>query len=103
MTRKELYSKVKELNAADAIKDTFGDNFTRVSSANLEDFLKGFKKKPTSVKKKSEKSKSSGKSNHTTSMKEVKGTGSAIVKLLSILQVKKVLTAQEAEEVAEVL
>ena len=92
MSRKELYNKVKELGAAGAIKAKFGDNFTRVSNANLEDFLRGFGKKTTPAKKVTK-----------ATTKETKGTGSAVVKLLSILQTKKVITAKEAEEVAEVL
>ena len=92
MSRKELYNKVKELGAADAIKAKFGDNFTRVSNADLEDFLKGFGKKTAPTKKVTQ-----------ATTKETKGTGSAVVKLLSILQTKKVITAKEAEEVAEVL
>lgn len=92
MSRKELYNKVRELGAADAIKAKFGDNFTRVSNANLEGFLRGFGKKTTPAKKVTK-----------ATTKETKDTGSAIVKLLSILQTKKVITAKEAEEVAEVL
>lgn len=92
MLRKELYKKVKELGAADAIKAKFGDNFTRVSNANLENFLRGFGKKTTPVKKVTK-----------ATAKKTKGAGDAVVKLLSILQTKKVITAKEAEEVAEVL
>ena len=87
MTRKELYIKVKDLGVADTIKAKFGDNYTRVSNADLEDFLKGFSKKTTKKEKK-------------------EATGfckEAIVKLLSTLQVKRVLTAKEAEEVAALL
>lgn len=87
MSRKELYAKVKELGAADAIKTKFGDNYTRVSNADLEDFLRGFGKKTT----KKEKKKATG------SYKE------AMVKLLSTLQAKRALTAKEAEEVAALL
>lgn len=89
MTRKELYAKVKELGAADAINKKFGDNFTRVSNAALEDFLKGFGKKPVKTAPKKE------------NKEEVKGScKEAIIKLLSTLQAKRVLTAKEAEEVA---
>lgn len=92
MTRKELYNRVKELGAANAIKTKFNDNYTRVSNADLEAFLRGFGKKTTPTKKVTK-----------ATTKETKGTSSAIVKLLSILQTKKVMTAKEAEEVAEVL
>jgi predicted transcriptional regulator len=86
MSRKELYAKIKELGAADAIKTKFGDNYTRVSNANLEDFLRDFGKK---TPKKRAASKKVNKE--------------AMVKLLSTLQAKRVLTAKEAEEVAALL
>lgn len=95
MSRKELYNKVKELGVAGLIKSTFGDNFTRVSNANLEDFLRGFEKKTATVKKVTKAT--------TEETKKTEGTGNAIVKLLSILQTKRVITAKEAEEVAKTL
>ena len=93
MSRKELYAKVKKLGVADAIKTKFGDNYTRVSNANLEDFLRGFGKKITKKESafKKEKKKATG------SCKE------AMVKLLSTLQAKRALIAKEAEEVAALL
>ena len=93
MSRKELYALVKKLGAADAIKTKFGDNYTRVSNANLEDFLKGFGKKTTKKEAASKKKKKEA----TCSCKE------AMVKLLSTLQAKRALTAKEAEEVAALL
>lgn len=38
-TRAELYVSIKEGNFAEAIKNTFGKNFTQVSSADLASFL----------------------------------------------------------------
>lgn len=93
MSRKELYAKVKELGAANAIKTKFGDNYTRVSNADLEDFLRGFGKKTT----KKEAAPKKEKKEATGSCKE------AMVKLLSTLQAKRALTAKEAEEVAALL
>ena len=93
MSRKELYAKVKELGVADAIKTKFGDNYTRVSNADLEDFLRGFGKKTT----KKEAAPKKEKKEATGSCKE------AMVKLLSTLQAKRALTAKEAEEVAALL
>lgn len=93
MSRKELYAKVKELGAADAIKTKFGYNYTRVSNADLEDFLRGFGKKTT----KKEAAPKKEKKEATGSCKE------AMVKLLSTLQAKRALTAKEAEEVAALL
>ena len=97
MERKELYAKVKELNAQKAIHDKFGDNFTRVPNANLEAFLKGFAAKTKKATK---------KACATPKKKEVvKNCPSkeAMIKLLSTLQAKRLLTAKEAEEVAKVL
>ena len=93
MTRKELYIKVKDLGVADAIKAKFGDNYTRVSNADLEAFLKGFSKNTT----KKEAAPKKEKKEATGSCKE------AMVKLLSTLQAKRALTAKEAEEVAALL
>lgn len=90
MTRKELYDKIKKLGAQDTIKAKFGDNFTRVSSANLESFLKDFDK-PTKVNKK------------VVVVSASHGTEIAIIKLVSTLQAKKILTAKEANEVASLL
>ena len=93
MSRKELYAKVKELGVADVIKTRLGDNYTRVSNADLEAFLKGFGKKTT------EKEVTPKKKN-----KEATGyCKEAMVKLLSTLQAKRALTAKEAEEVAALL
>ena len=39
MTRKELYNKVKSLNLAEEVKKVFGDNYTRVSNADLEQLI----------------------------------------------------------------
>ena len=93
MSRKELYAKVKELGVADIIKTRLGDNYTRVSNADLEAFLKDFSKKTTKkeVAPKKEKKEATG------SCKE------AMVKLLSTLQAKRALTAKEAEEVVALL
>ena len=93
MSRKELYAKVKELGVADIIKTRLGDNYTRVSNADLEAFLKDFSKKTT----KKEAAPKKEKKEATGSCKE------AIVKLLSTLQAKRALTAKEAEEVAALL
>lgn len=93
MSRKELYAKVKELGVADIIKTRLGDNYTRVSNADLEAFLKDFSKKTT----KKEAAPKKEKKEATGSCKE------AMVKLLSTLQAKRALTAKEAEEVAALL
>lgn len=40
--RVELYAIIKEHNLEEDIKDEFGDNYTRISSKNLEDFLEDY-------------------------------------------------------------
>lgn len=86
MSRKEIYSKIKELGIAKEIESRFGQNFTRVSSANLEEFLRGY----TTVKKVIRKPLAP-------SYEKV------IIRLVSTLQAKKYLTAAEAEDVLKLL
>ena len=89
MSRKDLYAKVKQLGIADAIKSAYGDNYTRVSNADLEAFIN-----------KTEASKKVKESPVKTS---AKGEKAAFIKLLSILQARKVVAAKEAEEVVILL
>ena len=91
MNRKELYSKVKELKAEEAIKVKFGDNYTRVSNADLEAFLKGFGNK--SVKKVAT---PAPKVNNGNVKKD-------LAALLSILQANKVINAEDADEIVSLL
>ena len=42
MNRKEIYTKIKEYNLAEAIKKTFHENYTRIPSANLECFISDY-------------------------------------------------------------
>lgn len=98
MSRKELYAKVKELGVADIIKTRLGDNYTRVSNADLEAFLKDFSKKTT----KKEAAPKKEKKEATGSCKEAEEIA-AMIKLLSTLQAKRTLTAKEAEEIAAML
>ena len=53
MNRKELYAKVKELNLQGKIKEQFGDNYTRVSNAELAFIIASYNKveKPNSETK----------------------------------------------------
>ena len=53
MNRKELYAKVKELNLQGKIKEQFGDNYTRVSNAELAFIIANYNKveKPNSETK----------------------------------------------------
>jgi hypothetical protein len=91
MLRKELYDKIKKLGAQNAVKERFGDNFTRVSSANLEGFIKVYTKKPSQP------------TAQTKATCPSHGPEVALVKLVSILQAKKLITAKEANEVASSL
>lgn len=84
MTRKELYALVKGLGAEAAIKKKFGDNYTRISNADLEAFLTNLTKKKKSPAQEENNSR-------------------ALIRLVSTLQVNKVLTAAEAKEVVELL
>lgn len=95
MTRKEIYTKIKELGVADKIQAKYGDNYTRVSSANLENFLNSLDKVTTKK----------GATVEKTPKKEVSTLveTNAVIKLISILQTKKIITAKEAEEVAAAL
>ena len=53
MNRKELYAKVKELNLQEKIKEQFGENYTRVSNAELAFIIASYNKveKPKSETK----------------------------------------------------
>ena len=44
MNRKELYAKVKELNLQERIKEQFGENYTRVSNAELAFIIANYNK-----------------------------------------------------------
>lgn len=93
MSRKELYDKVRELGLADAIKKKYGDNFTRVSNANLEACISSCYDKNTAKKKKAVKP----------AVVPAKTCREAFIKLISILQSKRIITAKEGEEVAKLL
>lgn len=102
MSRKELYDKIKELGLADAIKKKFGDNYTRVSSSNLEVFIKVHLENGEKEKKK-EAAMEKVVDNPIKTPSDHKGCREAIIKLISILQTKRMIKAKEAEEVAELL
>ena len=53
MNRKELYAKVKELNLQEKMKEKFGENYTRVSNAELAFIIASYNKveKPKSETK----------------------------------------------------
>ena len=55
MDRKEVCAKIRELNLQDAVKQHFGDNYTRVSTDKLESLIKAYQPaskapKPTETK-----------------------------------------------------
>ena len=86
MSRKEIYDKIKELGIAKEIESRFGQNYTRVSNANLEEFLRGYITVKKAIRKPA-----------TPSYEKV------IIRLVSTLQAKKYLTAAEAEDVLKLL
>jgi hypothetical protein len=52
MDRKEVCAKIRELNLQDAVKQHYGDNYTRVSTDKLESLIKAYQPaKPTPEKK----------------------------------------------------
>lgn len=91
MTRQELYKKVKELGISKEIEKKFGQNFTRVSNTNLEDFINSYKAKKFPSKKSAPKKKVD------------ETTAKLFIKLVSLLQLKKYLSAAEADEVLKML
>ena len=44
MIRSEVYAKVKEYGLQDSIKETYGFNFTNLSTATLVEFIENFEK-----------------------------------------------------------
>lgn len=42
MDRKEVCAKIRELNLQDAVKQHYGDNYTRVSTDKLESLIKAY-------------------------------------------------------------
>lgn len=44
MDRKEVYAKIQELNLQEAVKQNYGDNYTRVSTDRLESLVKTYLK-----------------------------------------------------------
>lgn len=93
MSRKELYNKIKELGIADNIKKKFNRNYTLISNADLESFINGFNIKKVTVKT----TPSKGTTN------TAKDCSKAIIGLVSTLQAKKYLTADEADDVLKML
>lgn len=102
MSRKELYDKVRELGLADTIKKKYGDNFTRVSNSNLEEAIKAYLKN-SKKEKKEEAVVEKAVEAPTKTPSDCKGCKEAVIKLISTLQAKRIITAKEAEEVAELL
>lgn len=97
MTRKELYSKIKELNLAEVIKKKYNDNYTRISSEKLQKVVDAHIccKKSTNSTVNVKNIKNTNKS-YTSDKLDVK---KAIIRLLSVLQAKQVISATDAESV----
>ena len=90
MQRQELYRKIKELGIAKKIEEKFHQNFTRVSNAKLESFIKEFTTKANKATKKS-------------SGTAVSKVNIVVVNLVSTLQAKRILTATEADNILKML
>lgn len=82
MTRKELYDKVKSLNLAEEVKKVFGDNYTRVSNADLEQLI---------VQKEA-------KSKATCNNADFKNV---VIRIVSVLQGNHVIEADDAKFIFE--
>ena len=91
MSRKELYAKVKELNLQEKIKEHFGENYTRVSNAELAFIIANYKKV--------EKPKSETKVSISTVAKEstVATKSSKCDKLIEVLKKKHILLNSEVD------
>lgn len=90
MQRQELYRKIKELGIAKKIEEKFHQNFTRVSNAKLESFIKEFTTKANKATKKG-------------SVVAVSKVNIVVVNLVSTLQAKRILTATEADNILKML
>ena len=91
MSRKELYAKVKELNLQEKIKEQFGENYTRVSNAELALIIANYKKV--------EKPKNKTKVSISTVAKEstVATESSKCDKLIEVLKKKHILLNSEVD------
>lgn len=94
MNRKELYLEIKQLGIANYISEKAQESYTRLPNIVLEEAIKDYKKNVILKKSKN----TTVNTNTNISASEEK---SAIIKLLSILQSKRVITAVEAEQVAK--
>ena len=94
MQRQELYRKIKELGIAKKIEEKFHQNFTRVSNAKLESFIKEFTTKAN---------KAANKAAKKGSVVAVSKVNIVMVNLVSTLQAKRILTATEADNILKML
>ena len=104
MDRKELYSKINEIggNIKNAIKEHYGDNYTRIPSDKLEEFINDW----IATTSKTENSEMNDIKPE--DLKDVvklekptfnENIASNFIKLIATLQVKRILTKEEAEEI----
>ena len=91
MDRKQIYAKIKELNLSEKIKKHFGDNYTRIPSAQLESFIQ----KATEAAK--------VQSKKTESKKCACTKDNPWFYLGSLLVAKRVITKQELSTLMEML
>lgn len=102
MDRKELYSKINEIgnDIKNAIKECYGDNYTRISSDKLKAFLDDWI--GTCCANETKESKENNvESNDVESNKTIttKGVANQLIKLVATLQLKRIITKSEAVEI----
>lgn len=120
MNRKEVYERIKKLNAAEAIKKAFGKNFTLVKIAELTIFLDKLEKKSTKkVEKKTQPKKAEKKASCNCKKKvtknkptkvtkesddcKCKSVTKAMIALITTLSANKVINTSEAEDIIDLL
>ena len=87
MTRKELYDWIRKTNNQKNVLNTFGKNFTNVSTDYLQRFYNAY----------SSKTKPSNPSVNT------KNINKAFVKLVSILAAEEFITSEEADNILSLI
>lgn len=79
MNRTELYNKVKELGVAEDIKKKYGKNYTNLSNKTLEEAVASYE------------------------IPKSENYDKVIIRLVSTLQAKSLLTPEDAEDVLKML
>lgn len=94
-TRKDLYEYIKDNNLENEISEEFGKNKTNVSTKELISFLEYYQEINNEVNNKKESIALVKEKNNLFSADKV------VINLISLLQAKKIITAEEATAVLE--